>query len=170
MLGLGNLLLRDDAIGLEILAALRLDAAGRDPVVDLVDGGTQGLALLGVISERPAMVLLDAVANGGTPGTVYVMTGEEALALRFAPAGTAHESGAGALLATLHLLGELPAWVRIVGVEPGIVRTGIGLTPAVEAALPEALRRSRAAVQSMLAVADRLAPPPAPAPATSVAG
>ncbi len=154
VLGLGNLLLRDDAVGLELLEALRREGAAGSGRVELADGGTQGLALLGVIGGRPALLVLDAVAGGGAPGAVHELTGEQALALRLQPGGTAHEGGAGALLATLLLVGELPPWVRIVGVEPAVVRTGIGLSPAVAAALPAALERARAGIADMLAACE----------------
>ncbi len=150
VLGLGNPLLGDDGVGLEVLSALQSERAGGD-AVELVDGGTQGLALLGVIAGRPAMVVLDAVACGGRPGTVYEMTGGEALALRLSGLGTAHEGGAGALLATLQLTGDLPPWVRVVGVEPEELATGLGLSARVAAALPLALARARAAVADLLA-------------------
>jgi hydrogenase maturation protease len=129
-----------------MLAALQRETADG---VELVDGGTQGLALLGVIAGRPAMVLLDAVGGGAPPGTVHEMTGEQALALRAGGTGTAHEGGAVTLLRTLLLTGDLPPWVRIVGVEPEVVRTGIGLSPRVTGALPAALQRARDAIVAM---------------------
>ena len=153
VLGLGNLLLGDDAVGLELLALFEDEGPidGCDVTLEFVDGGTQGLALLGVMSERRAMLVLDAVQLGAAPGTVHVLTGEEALALRFQRPETSHEGGAGQLLAIAQLSGDLPARVMVVGVEPARVETHVGLSDPVRAALPTALRRARLAVECLVA-------------------
>lgn len=151
VLGIGNLLLGDDAVGLRMLEELQQDADDWAPGVEFVDGGTQGLALLGVMAGRPWMVVLDAVSHSGRPGTVYVMTGAEALALQFVTAGTAHEGGAGSLLALATLTGDMPERVMVVGVEPEIVRTGIGLSAVVRGALADAIAAARREIVRMSA-------------------
>ncbi|MHC4948648.1 MAG: hydrogenase maturation protease [Planctomycetota bacterium] len=72
VLGLGNLLLRDDGVGLTLLARLRDEHAAL-PGVEWLDGGTQGLALLGRLAGRRGLLVLDAVALGDAPGTVHVL-------------------------------------------------------------------------------------------------
>jgi hydrogenase maturation protease len=165
VLGLGNLLLTDDAVGLELLARLESDwppGAG-DPGVEFVDGGTQGLALLGVISGRRALLVLDAVGLGAAPGTVHSMSGEEVLAMHFTRPETAHDGGAGQLLALASLVGDLPERVTVVGVEPGRVATGVGFSDSVRAALPAAVARAkRAAIELRLPVVDAQAAAEAP--------
>lgn len=131
-----------------------LDRSGRwSGSAEFVDGGTQGVALLGVLSERPGVVVLDAIGRGGAPGSVYELDRAEALAFEPAGGGTAHEGGAAQLLRLASLTGDLPAWVRVVGVEPAVVRTGLGLSDAVARALPAALERAGLAVGAMLAAA-----------------
>ena len=152
VLGLGNPLLSDDGVGLEMLKALTSHASetwGRR--VELVDGGTQGLALLGRIEGRRALVVLDAVSRGSDPGTVHVLDGLQALGLAGPPSSvTPHEGGAAQLLSAAALLGDLPPRVQVVGVEPACVETGLGLSPTVQAALPRALDRARAAIDLLL--------------------
>jgi hypothetical protein len=58
---------------------------------------------------------------------------------------------AGDLLLTVQLLGERPARACVVGIEPEIVRTGIGLSPAVLAAVPAARAVARDVLRSLLA-------------------
>src|SRR3974377_942260 len=89
-LGLGNLLLGDDAVGLRLLEELR-DAGGD---AEFVDGGTQGLALLGYLADRPSVVILDAVALGAAPGTVHVLADAAIGELRARSAASAHEGSA----------------------------------------------------------------------------
>jgi hydrogenase maturation protease len=154
VLGLGNPLLRDDGVGLCLLEALAVHAAPWGGRVELVDGGTQGLALLGRIAGRRALLLLDAIALGAWPGTVHRMDAAAALQLASTPGATAHEGGAGTLLAVCDLIGDLPGAVAVLGIEPAEVATGIGLSPPVRAALPKALEWARGAVESLLAALD----------------
>jgi hydrogenase maturation protease len=146
VLGLGNLLLGDDGVGLRLLEELRL-APGAAGAIDFVDGGTQGLALLGYLANRPQVMILDAVGLGAPPGTVHVLGEGELEQLRARCGATAHEGNGLEILAVARLLGQAPGRVRIVGVEPAQIRTGVGLSAAVESALPEAL----AAAQRVLA-------------------
>lgn len=138
VLGLGNVLLRDDAIGLRMLEALQGDE--RFGECEFVDGGTQGIALLGYFEGRASALILDAVALGAAPGTVHVLREPDFQTVR---GSTAHEGGALEVLALAKLLGQAPDDVVIVGIEPDEVRTGIGLSDRVEAALPEAAAKAR---------------------------
>ncbi len=139
VLGVGNLLLQDDGVGLRMVEELSREPQFQDQF-EFVDGGTQGIALLGYFEGRTAAMILDAVALGEPPGTVHVLRGEA-----FPPraAATAHEGNALQLLALARFLGHLPEEVVIVGIEPERVQTGIGLSQKVEGALPEALGRAR---------------------------
>lgn len=138
VLGLGNVLLRDDGIGLRMLEELERDE--RFGECEFVDGGTQGIALLGYFEDRASAVILDAVALGASPGTVHVLRGPDFQVVR---GSTAHEGGALEVLALAKLLGQAPDEVVIVGIEPDEVHTGIGLSDRVEAALPEAVAKAR---------------------------
>ena len=142
VLGLGNLLLEDDGAGLRLLEELRRDPRHGEEI-EFVDGGSQGLALLGYFDGRARVLVLDAVQLGAPPGTVHVLGASD---LRAAHAATAHESGALELLELARLLGEVPENVVVLGIEPEVMRTGIGLSEAVEAALPEALSLARMAL------------------------
>jgi len=149
VLGLGNLLLSDDAAGLHLHAAL-LAECGATEQVEFVDGGTQGLALLHYLANRRAVLVLDAVGLGAEPGSVHVLRGPAIDGLRVARSTTAHEGNALDLLATARLLGDDAGEIVVVGVEPAHIGTGIGLSPQVTAGLPAAMERARAVLESML--------------------
>ena len=132
VIGVGNLLLGDDAAGLRVVEALRrlADAEpGALPVgTSLVDGGTLGLDLLRHLHGAGALVIVDAADRGAAPGTVTVrrgtpLEGDHALTR---------------LLAAARLLGTLPPDVTVVEIGVGEMGVGIGLSPAVEAAIPAA--------------------------------
>jgi hydrogenase maturation protease len=137
VLGVGNMLLGDDGVGPALLSKVG-ERYSRVQDVECVDGGTQGLALLGYLAERTTLVLLDAYSSGKAPGEVTVLNKSELLAPGAQRATTAHEGNAGELLAVAQLVGELPEQVFLVGVEPERVRTELGLSPSVKAALPAA--------------------------------
>jgi hydrogenase maturation protease len=138
VLGLGNMLLSDDGVGPAVLADLVRRENRWQGKVEFLDGGTQGLALLGHLSGRRALVIVDAVRKGEAPGTVYQLTLPELREMAMSRASSGHESNAGELLAVVELLGELPDRLFVVGVEPGKVTTGLGLSPAVQKALSAA--------------------------------
>lgn len=173
ILGLGNLLLGDDGLGLRLLEELAsAKAATWEHAVDFLDGGTQGLALAGEISGRRAVVILDAISDaicvGSKPGTVHVLqsprTASGALVVespdgdvrpfssgdsKVGPA-TAHGCNAQELIATVALLGESPEELFVVGIEPERVSTGIGLSASVERAVGPALSRATEVVEQIL--------------------
>lgn len=146
VLAVGNLLLQDDAVGLRLLEELSARDFGDD--VEFVDGGTQGLSLLGRLAHREALVILDAVSLGDAPGTIHILRGEEVDALRARRSSTSHESNAIELLAYARLLGYQPPEVIVVGIEPEIIATGIGLSANTRKALPGALAGASAVIES----------------------
>jgi len=140
VLGLGNSLLSDDGVGPALLDHLSGSAGNWEGLVEFVDGGTQGLALLGRLTGRRALIIVDAVKTGAPPGTVHRMTLAELRNVTPGRASSAHEGNAGELLAVAQLLDELPARLFVVGVEPKRIPTGLGLSAPVRRALSEASR------------------------------
>jgi hydrogenase maturation protease len=146
VLGVGNVLLGDDGVGIRVVEALRempvsgpraLPAATR-----LVDGGTIGLDLLRAVDGARALVLVDAMDLGAAPGTVRVLRGD-AIMTAGASSGPAAPGGVGELLAVGRLMGWLPDAVALVGVQVDSMQPGAGLSAAVRAALPVAAEAAR---------------------------
>lgn len=147
VLGLGNVLLRDDGFGIQLLRRIA-DAYVEEVRVECVDGGTQGLALLGLLEGREAILVLDAWQQGDAPGTLHLT--QDPLAQPTRRGISAHEGNATELLAACSLTGELPRNVTVLGVEPEQLSTGIGLTSAVERSLEEAFSTACGLIESML--------------------
>ena len=108
------------------------------------------MPLLPLLEDRRTLLLLDAVGLGAAPGTVHVLQGNELPLSQARRSTTAHEGNAVELLLLASLLGQLPEQVIVVGVEPREVKTGIGLTPEVDAALPAALEQARILLRAVL--------------------
>jgi hydrogenase maturation protease len=142
IIGVGNLLMRDDAFGPTLVRRLEghpVIAALGDQV-ELVDAGTAGFDLMHHLLGRERVILLDAIAPHphDTPGTVRVLTHDALLAMAHRQArGTPHEPSILAALHVAELAGALPH-VSLVGMVPGDVSMGLGLTDAVWAAMGEA--------------------------------
>ena len=137
VLGVGNILLADDGVGPALVALVHQKYVSVREV-ECVDGGTQGMALLGYLAGRSTLIILDAFSNGKAPGEITTLNKQEILAFGASRPTTAHEGNAGELLAAAHLLGELPERVFLVGVQPENIRTELGLSAKVSAALPAA--------------------------------
>ncbi len=69
VLGLGNILLGDEGVGVHVVEELR--RAGGLPGVELVDGGTAGFSLLPYFDGARLVVVVDAAADGAPPGTWF---------------------------------------------------------------------------------------------------
>ncbi len=134
VLGVGNLLLRDEGVGIHVVKAL----AGHQfpPDVEVIDGATAGCDLLPLISGAERVVIVDALQGGEPPGAVYRLTPQD---FEQEPQGVSvslHDIRIMDVLRMLELMeGHLPP-VVIVGVEPGKIEAGLELTPEVAASLP----------------------------------
>jgi hydrogenase maturation protease len=150
--GVGNIFLGDDGFGVEV--ASRLAAAELPPWAHVVDYGIRGMHLAyDLANGYESMILIDATARGGEPGTVYVIEPDLAGAAPARPDGQAPESAlAGNPLFNAHgmqpdvvfgMLGMLDAGARqvlVVGCEPACLDDGIGLSEPVTAAVDEAVQ------------------------------
>ena len=138
VIGLGNVLMGDDAFGPFVVQALDAGYA-LGPEVTARDLGTPGLDLVPYLMGTPALIVVDTVQAEGAPGELRLYRRAELLARPPAPRLNPHEPGLAETLVTLELLGGAPREVLLVGAIPECVRTGIGLSPALVAAAPRAV-------------------------------
>lgn len=173
VLGIGNPIMGDDGIGLRILSALQevedpLDwvpshaagagsggvvsaQQGRSPVgsstssIRYIDGGTAGMELLPIVQEAEHLLVLDALAGPGEPGSVVTLYGDQIPRLLDAKLSP-HQVGLLDLLSAARLLGGEPQDVAVVGIVAQRCELGVGLSEPVTSALPEAARAARRVV------------------------
>jgi len=161
VLGLGNLLLGDEGVGVHAIRYLQAQKVELPPEVELVDGGTAGLDLLPILEGAEQVIIVDAVRAGGAPGSIYRL-GPEALRARGQSKDKDQDQGdnhncnpnpelepSPAVPLSLHQLsleevlraGEflgmdiLPK-ITIIGVEPKRIAPTIELSSELERALP----------------------------------
>lgn len=146
VLGIGNLLLSDEAVGVRIIEALERQYAFT-PEIDIVDGGTAGMELIEAMANREHMIVADAVLTGSAPGTVTVLRDSEVPAL-FTRKISPHQLGLADVLMALQLTGEFPQRLTLVGVEPASLESVIGLSDCVQQAIEPALAQILAALSA----------------------
>jgi hydrogenase maturation protease len=135
ILGLGNVLLQDEGLGVRALE--RLTARYDLPdAVRALDGGTLGLDLLPHLAGVSLLIVIDAVRTGRSAGTLTRLA-DEAIMPVLALKLSVHQVGLRELLGASQLLGTYPARVVLWGMEPARVEWGLSLSPAVAAGLED---------------------------------
>lgn len=139
VLGVGNLLMGDEGVGVHALHALELVGQTLPEDVFLLDGGTGGFHLLSHLQGADSVILIDAALDDRPPGTVTHLTPRYASDY---PKGlSAHDIGLKDLIETAALLGYLPR-VELITVSIAAQQPmEIGLSAEVEEAIPEVVRR-----------------------------
>jgi hydrogenase maturation protease len=147
VLGVGNLLLGDEGVGVH--AVRELERGPLPAGVRVVDGGTGGFTLLSLLQEHPTVIFVDATLDGGAPGTVARL--EPRFASDFPRVLSAHDIGLRDLVESAALLGPLPKMylftVSIAAVQP----MSLELSPAVRSAVPGVAAAVRALVLQLAA-------------------
>jgi hydrogenase maturation protease len=148
--GIGNIFLGDDGFGPEVLRHLR-DRVTAPEGLHAADYGIGGMHLAyDLLEDWDALVLVDAVPNRGSPGTVHVFEADHGSPE--SPAGLdAHGMDPATVFASLRALGGSAPRTIVVGCEVADVAERIGLSEPVQAAIPEALRVVNSAVAMLRA-------------------
>jgi len=134
VLGVGNLLMTDEGVGVRCVE--QLEASGALPRgVVAIDGGTSTHELYGDLQDLDLLVIVDAVASGGAPGSLVRLEGDR-IPSAFSNKLSPHQHGINDLLATLKLVGRAPRRVVLYGVTPGRIELGMELSAEVAASLP----------------------------------
>ena len=145
ILGVGNLILRDEGVGVH--AVRELEKRDLPAHVEVIDGGTYLMDLLGVIQEAERFIVIDALKGGGEPGTIYRVKPDDLMA-ESERTLSLHQVGLLDVLGMVKQLGGDPHAV-IIGVEPKEISWGMELTPEVEAKLPKVIETVLGEVQGL---------------------
>ena len=139
VLGLGNVLLSDDGLGIAAVSLLERHYQAPDGV-SVLDGGTLGLALLPLLEEADDAILVDAVRADAPPGSLVRLDGDAvppAVRERLSP----HQIGVADLLDGVRLRGRSPRRIALLGLVPETLELGVARSAAVEAGIPDLVER-----------------------------
>lgn len=152
-LAVGNTIMGDDGIGQAILAELQ-KIGPRE--VHYHDGAIAGLELLGEFEDADKLLILDATAGPGAPGSLVHVAGTDIP--RVIPQNVSpHQVGVMDLLAASRLMGQEPADLALVGVVAETVDLRVGLSPVAAGGVPAAVACADAQLRWWVAGNDGLA-------------
>jgi hydrogenase maturation protease len=138
VLGVGNTLLEDEAIGVRAVEELQR-LYNVPPEVQVIDGGTAGMELLESLEDLDKLIIVDCVRVGQPPATIIRRVDDEVpnfFRMKISP----HQIGISDVLAALTLRERFPKRLALIGIQPKSLECGIELTPEVAAVLPEVVR------------------------------
>lgn len=134
VIGLGNPMRGDDGVGVRVVQSLAARSLPED--VEVVDGGTQGLAIVNLMEGRQRVIFVDAANVNRAPGEFVRFTPQEAHLLGEDQRLSVHEAGLRDALLLAQALQVLPDEVIIYGVQPASLDWHDNLSPQVETTLP----------------------------------
>ncbi len=144
ILGIGNLLLSDEGVGIHAVRCLAERAL--PPGVEVLDGGTSGADLVDHLAGRAKVVVIDAASGNGPPGTIYRCKASELIAQEGSL--SLHEFGLADSLHMAEQLGCAPQSVIVLGVQPATLEPGMELSPEIAAVLPHIIKLALAEAAS----------------------
>jgi hydrogenase maturation protease len=148
--GIGNIFLGDDGFGVEVVRRLAAESLGDSVVV--ADFGIRGIHLAYELAggAYDAAILVDAIARGGEPGTLYTLEPQPDLSAQVdSGMADAHALTPDALLAWLHRAGGADVRIIIVGCEPAELDESMEISPRVAASVDNAVALIRDLVREI---------------------
>lgn len=139
ILGIGNILLRDEGVGVHVIhELLKMDLPEG---LEVIDGGTSGADLVDVVANRRKVIIIDAMKADEAPGTVFRLTGDE-LSEQSDRSISMHEFGMVETLMMAKHLGCSPQEVIVYGVQPAQLRPpAVEMSPLIAALVPKLARK-----------------------------
>ena len=136
VIGVGNLLLKDEGIGIHAVKALQEINLPQD--VKIIDGGTAP-DLIAYTEAGDKLIIIDGARAGGEPGTIYRFHPPD-LAPENGEIISVHELGVEQNLRLMSLMGNEPAEIVIIGIEPGEINWGTELSAELQQKVPEIVK------------------------------
>jgi hydrogenase maturation protease len=133
ILGIGNILLSDEGIGVHVANELFKRTLPEN--VSVVEGGTDGFRLLNVITEADRLIIIDAVRGGSESGSLYRFDIDD---VKSCPSGfktSVHQIGILEVIDLSGLIGKTPD-TTIIGIEPKSLEMGMELSPEIREKIP----------------------------------
>lgn len=149
VLGIGNLVMNDDAAGVLVAQELAPKYNKRRDDLLVLDGGTLGLDLLGYIDWADRLVLVDAVELNMEPGTVVKLEGDD-IDIAFESKLSAHQMGMKDMLLTSELMGQRPSEIVFYGIQSGSIQMEMELSEPVQKNLPKLTMHVEAEITKFL--------------------
>lgn len=135
VLGLGNVLMGDEGIGVRIVEKLE-SVCGRFPETDFVDAGTGGMSVLHLLAGRKKAVIVDCCVMGAEPGTIKRFSVDDVESVKKLSHLSLHEVDILNVVRLARQMGECPEDIIFFGIEPLAIEQRMNLSPLLEEKLP----------------------------------
>ncbi|MGA2173191.1 MAG: HyaD/HybD family hydrogenase maturation endopeptidase [Sedimentisphaerales bacterium] len=139
VIGLGNVLLSDEGVGVHIVKRLSEQQA-KFPFVNFIDAGSAGLSLLHLIANRKKAVIIDCAKMGAStgrhtakPGTIKRFAAGEVQSIKRLSRFSLHEVDILQVITLSKQLGECPGEIVFFGIEPESLEPGQELSRTLSA-------------------------------------
>lgn len=147
VLGIGNILLTDEGVGVRVIEALERDYV-LPPEVEVIDGGTCGMEMLEQLEDLDGLIVVDCVRCKQPPATPVLLKGDD-VPVFFKTKLSPHQVSLSDVLASLEFTDRAPKSVAIVGMQPVSMSLGMELSPEVEARVPDLLAMTLAELAAL---------------------
>ena len=117
VIGLGNILLSDEGIGVHIVRRL-LSQQDKFPLVDFIEAGSAGMNLLHILANRKKAVIIDCAKMGEKPGTMRRFSPNDVQSVKKLGQFSLHEADILQVINLSKQLGECPKEIVFFGIEP----------------------------------------------------
>lgn len=135
ILGIGNTLFADEGVGIYLLPLLE-EALKEVENIEIIEGLTDGMKLLGPIEDAENLIIIDAINAGKVPGTIITLVGDEIPAY-FGIKMSVHQMGFQEVLFAAKMRERYPEQIVMFGMQPTSLQLGVGLTETNQNKLPE---------------------------------
>lgn len=144
VMGVGNLLLKDEGVGIHVINRLKTFLGDR---VEIIDAGTAPDIFTLVKPDIERLIIVDAANGNGEPGTIYRLTAEEISATRQNPFSL-HDVGVAENIRLLSIFNPNLKSIIIIGIQIKSVEYGLDLTPEIEKQIPEVIKLILSEIES----------------------
>ncbi len=136
ILGIGNLLVRDEGFGVHFINSF-LNTYEIPDNIEVLDGGTSGIMLAPFLETIDYLFVIDVVDLDDKPGAIHCFTDQEVRSGKIAARMSPHQIGLLEILDLCKLRDKAPKGVEMITVVPQILDTGLGLSEILKAKLPK---------------------------------
>jgi len=137
ILGIGNTLYSDEGVGVQIIPILEELINDHDEeVVEIIEGATDGMKLLGPVEDCDYLIIIDAINAGKEPGTIITISNDE-IPKYFGIKMSIHQVGFQEVLFAARIRERLPKEMIMFGIQPESLKLGVELTETVKNRLSE---------------------------------
>ena len=134
VLGVGNIILRDEGLGVRAVEFLQ-NHFEFPAEVQLIDGGTLGIELTYFLDSTDKLLIIDSINGAKSPGTIFRLEGES-IKKHFSEKISAHEVGIQDVLTSMEITGHKIPETIVIGAQPFDLDAGLDLSIGMQKIFP----------------------------------